>query len=354
MSWEERVNTLKRNNGVGSKHTVYRWLWRFNGKKYRTGWNATKKQCLNEYDLIHVELVNKGTYTRDKHKKNLSLTLKEALLKYQAEELPNKKPSTAKDQFGRINQIIKQYPKLTAKPFSNIHKDDIKAFIKDRVETYNNSASTINNLLAIISHCYTYASQNWEGFSYVENPCLGVKKPSTRKNKRDGLNSANNRRTRRLKEGEEELLFNELIPKYNNYYYKFVVMFAIDTAARLSEITHMQWSNVNMSKKKILLTHTKNDDQRFVPLSNRCIKALQEISKKNGKDGYIFKTTENAISLAWQDSVKPTIPDLNFHDLRHEAISRLAKKYTNLLELASITGHKTLAMLQRYYHPDEF
>jgi len=353
MSWEERINMVKRNQGTGtSKHTVYRWVWRFNGKKYRTGWNTTKKQCLNEYDLIHVELVEKGTYTRASHKKNLSLTLKDALLKYQQEEIPNKKASTAADQHSRVNQIIKQYPDFTAKPFSNVNKDDIKWFIKDRVETHNNAASTVNNLIAIISHCYTYAAQNWEGFSYVVNPCLGVKKPSTKKNKRDGLNSANNRRTRRLKKGEEKTLLKKLIPNYDNYYYKFVVIFAIDTAARLSEITHMEWDNVNLKKRKILLTHTKNDEERFVPLSDRCVKALKKISKKDGKKGYIFKTTANAIGLAWQDSVKPTIPDLNFHDLRHEAISRLAKKYTNLLELASITGHKTLSMVQRYYHPD--
>jgi len=44
-------------------------------------------------------------------------------------------------------------------------------------------------------------------------------------------------------------------------------------------------------------------------------------------------------------------PDLNFHDLRHEAASRLAEKLTNILELSSVTGHRDLRMLKRYYHP---
>jgi integrase len=43
--------------------------------------------------------------------------------------------------------------------------------------------------------------------------------------------------------------------------------------------------------------------------------------------------------------------DLNFHDLRHEATSRLAKKF-GLHELMKITGHSDAKMLMRYYHPD--
>lgn len=44
--------------------------------------------------------------------------------------------------------------------------------------------------------------------------------------------------------------------------------------------------------------------------------------------------------------------DLHFHDLRHTATTRLAKKLPNLIELAAVTGHKDVRMLARYYHPD--
>jgi len=42
--------------------------------------------------------------------------------------------------------------------------------------------------------------------------------------------------------------------------------------------------------------------------------------------------------------------DFHFHDLRHEATSRLFEKGLNPMEVASITGHKTLQMLKRYTH----
>jgi integrase len=43
--------------------------------------------------------------------------------------------------------------------------------------------------------------------------------------------------------------------------------------------------------------------------------------------------------------------DFHFHDLRHTAITAMAQKLPNLIELSAVTGHKSLAMLKRYYHP---
>ena len=42
--------------------------------------------------------------------------------------------------------------------------------------------------------------------------------------------------------------------------------------------------------------------------------------------------------------------DLTFHDLRHEATSRLFEKGFDTMEVRTITGHKTLQMLARYTH----
>jgi integrase len=56
-----------------------------------------------------------------------------------------------------------------------------------------------------------------------------------------------------------------------------------------------------------------------------------------------------------KSGVKPNpdfLNDLRFHDLRHEATSRLFEKGLNPIEAASITGHKDLRMLKRYTHLD--
>jgi len=50
-------------------------------------------------------------------------------------------------------------------------------------------------------------------------------------------------------------------------------------------------------------------------------------------------------------SQRAKIQDFTWHDLRHEAMSRLSEKSDfSILELASISGHKTLQMLKKYTH----
>jgi integrase len=49
---------------------------------------------------------------------------------------------------------------------------------------------------------------------------------------------------------------------------------------------------------------------------------------------------------------KAEITDFHFHDLRHMAITRMAEKLPNLIELSAVSGHKSLTMLKRYYHPN--
>ena len=50
-------------------------------------------------------------------------------------------------------------------------------------------------------------------------------------------------------------------------------------------------------------------------------------------------------------SGRADIDDLRFHDLRHEAISRMVERGLSVMEVASISGHKSVTMLARYSHP---
>jgi integrase len=68
-------------------------------------------------------------------------------------------------------------------------------------------------------------------------------------------------------------------------------------------------------------------------------------------DGLVIPTTQNAIICVWKRTLKRLgIDGLRWHDLRHEAASRLFEKKLNPIEVASVTGHKTLTMLRRYTH----
>ena len=61
--------------------------------------------------------------------------------------------------------------------------------------------------------------------------------------------------------------------------------------------------------------------------------------------------TGNAVRLAWERlRMRAECHDLRFHDLRHEAVSRLFERGLNLAEVSAISGHRELRMLQRYTH----
>ncbi len=94
---------------------------------------------------------------------------------------------------------------------------------------------------------------------------------------------------------------------------------------------------------------TKNGEPRTVPLSSRAVAVLEALPRS--VDGRVFPTTAAALKKAWERAVaRAGIEDLHFHDLRHEATSRLAERVPNVIELAAITEHKDLRMLKRYYH----
>lgn len=53
----------------------------------------------------------------------------------------------------------------------------------------------------------------------------------------------------------------------------------------------------------------------------------------------------------WERAIRDAgIEDFHFHDLRHEATSRMARKLP-MHDLMKAVGHKTAVMLERYYHP---
>ena len=91
-------------------------------------------------------------------------------------------------------------------------------------------------------------------------------------------------------------------------------------------------------------------DLRTMPLSSRAVEVLENLPRS--LNGRVFPVTANALKLAWMRSVKRAgLNDLRFHDLRHEATSRLAERLPNVIELVAVTGHKDLRMLKRYDHP---
>jgi integrase len=126
---------------------------------------------------------------------------------------------------------------------------------------------------------------------------------------------------------------------------------AIETAMRLGELLALEWKHVDLERRVAFLPHTKNGHSRSVPLSPIAVELLA--SWPRSLTGRVFPqwSRPDSVETVWRRAVQRAgLEDLHFHDLRHEATSRLFERGLNVMEVAAITGHKTLQMLRRYTH----
>ena len=199
--------------------------------------------------------------------------------------------------------------------------------------------STVVRELAYFSSIINHARKEW-GLN-TPNPVLGVRKPAQPQG-----------RNRVLTYEEERILLEACIPKANrNIYTKPFVILAIETAMRRGEILSLRWEDINYQTRTAYLSLTKNGESRKVPLSTRAMETLQSLPRSI--DGRVLPINFAALETNFKRARdRAGLSDLRIHDLRHTAATRLSEKLPNLLELSAVTGHKSLAMLKRYYHPN--
>jgi integrase len=194
--------------------------------------------------------------------------------------------------------------------------------------------ASVKNLLGLINRIMKYAQIELGVFFPQGLPVEQMRKPIIR-----------NQRNRRLNSHELTKLINHAPDDL-----KPVIQFAIETAARRGEIAKLTWSDICLTDRYAQLRDTKNGEDRKVPLTNKALELLQSLPEPH--DGRVFGYTHpDSITTAFARACEQAgITNLRFHDLRHEATSRLFEAGLNVIEAASVTGHKELRMLQRYTH----
>lgn len=272
--------------------------------------------------MIENEM-DRGIFTSRKEAEKT--TLAEALKRYGNEITPDKKG--AKQERSRIN--ILQQSDLAPRYLASIRGTDVAKYRDKRLKT--RSPITVNNELILLSHLFTVARKEW-GMEGLTNPVSNIRKPKQPMG-----------RDRRLLPGEEELLLSACPAQMQP-----LIILALETAMRQGELTSVRWENVSLARRIIRILDTKNGEARTIPLSTRAVLALKNVPQTLNSP-LVFPIKNPSRKFA-DTCKKAEIENLRFHDLRHEATSRLFEKGFNPMEVASITGHKTLQMLKRYTH----
>ena len=129
---------------------------------------------------------------------------------------------------------------------------------------------------------------------------------------------------------------------------KQVFQFALETAMRRGEIMNMHFEDIMFDKSLLRIPETKTSTPRVIPLSK---KALEILGERQENCNQPFPLNPDYVSQAFRKACKQLeIEDLHFHDLRHEAISRLFEKGLSVAQVATISGHQDYRMLARYTH----
>jgi integrase len=285
---------------------------------------------------------------------------KEILAKKKAEavegryELPSKKPSPLFEavadeylRYYRVNRAPKSVRRhemayRAIRPlFEGKRLSDITPFLLERYKRARKEAGlspvTINRELAFLKNLFTMAIA-WGKAS--ENPVKAVK-----------TFREDNGRIRFLTEEEESRLLPLCGP-----YLKPLVITALHTGFRKSELLSLRWENVDFRHRLIRVEagYAKNREVRSVPMNELLTQTLQDstLNESTGpvfrnRQGQPYRDPDNAFATAVR---RAGITDFTFHDLRHTFASRLVMAGVDLATVKELMGHKHIAMTLRYAH----
>jgi integrase len=259
-------------------------------------------------------------------------TVGEALDRYAREVSAAKKG--AKQEAWRIAWLKRQ--PIARRTLANTRGADV-AELRNAMTSQGLAANTTRLALALLSHLWTTARTEWR-MEGLANPVQSIRKPSTTGTARD----------RRLAHGEQALLVNAA--QDGPRWLAPAIALAIETAARRGELARLTWADVDLEGAQARLRDTKNGRSRTIPLTPAAQRALEALPRS--ERGRILPIAPDQLTKQFQAACRRAgLEGLRFHDLRHEATSRLFEAGLSIVEVAAVTGHETLQMLKRYTHP---
>lgn len=290
-------------------------------------------------------------------------TLREALERYRRDIVPEKRHPYQENR--RIDRWLDH--DLSYRTLASLRGTDFAKYRDDR-RSAGRAENTIRLELQIVSHLFEIARKEW-GMEGLLNPMNNIRKPS-----------GSNARDRRLRPGEFDTL-HVLLSSSGNRWAASAFELAIETSLRQSALFSIRWEWLDLPNRLIKFPpDARGADNKSVPavlpLSRRAVAVLRYMAAiSEGLEerlarslygpvnvnpsvlgGRIFGTTINAVLCAWKKAIKsasssdPEVKTLRWHDLRHEAASRFFEKGLHPMEVASITGHRSMQMLKRYTH----
>jgi len=235
-------------------------------------------------------------------------------------------------------------------PFMRLRLDRVKpSDIRDwrDARVLEVAPATVHREMNTMSSVFTHAIKEWSA-PLAENPCHLVTR----------FKNADKARDKRWSDADIQTFLTackwkeDVRPVTGRDYVGWALLLAIETAMRIGEICRPTVSDFYPDEKYIHLNKTKNGDKRNVPLSSKALRHITFLCEGKKPEDKIIPINSDTMGQYYRDVRNACgLGDLVIHDARHEAATRMSTKLSNVLELAAVTGHRSLKSLKRYYNP---
>lgn len=277
--------------------------------------------------VIESEMIRSVYVDRSKAERT---TLQDAIEDYIREESPRHKGGDA--EILRLKRFVRDEPKLVAHGLAKLKTRHFEQYRDARLTVV--APGTVKRELGLLHAVIEHVRKDC---GLLENPISDVDRPTV-KDARDVRLDSDSDEAGRLIEACEQARNPWLVP---------AVLLALETAMRRGELLALTWENVDLARKTAFLPDTKTGKARAVPLSSLAVAVLDGMEK--APNGRVIGTTIEGLKQSFERArSRARMDHFNFHDLRHEATSRLFERGWNIIEVATVTGHEDLQMLKRY------
>lgn len=264
-------------------------------------------------------------------------TLREAITKYNLIIAP--KLTTSIAQVRGLKKFMRESPEIANLFLDELNSEIFADWREWRLDFVAGGtvARDMNRLSSVFTYCI------YELKWMTTSPLKGVLRPEEAPD-----------RDRRISQDEIDIILAALDcdpttqPSSKRAEIGIMFLLAIETGMRTGEMCNLTWRNTHLKDRYVHLPKTKNGEKRNVALSNY---ANHLIELMIGIDKHTVFTVARATKSKyfWDICREHNIEDLRFHDSRHEAITRLARKL-DVLDLARMIGHRDLKSLMIYYN----
>ena len=319
------------------------WLVEFvvENRRYRRSSGTTIKRTAEALERKWRQEVHEGRFLGREPK---PMTLGEAADRYYETVIatrPTRKKSKEAEAYAlaRVKQDLGEDTLLSAL------ETPVLAEWRDRLLKEKKAPATVNRYLAILRAILNRAYSDWGALSEV---------PQVR------LLPFRNQRDRVVTEEEEIRILRHSAP-----HLRPLVIFLLDTGARLSEALDVTWADVGLPESgrgRVRLMRTKSGRLRHIPLTRRLSDLLSSLKPEESKPRepvFLYKAPGAVEAVpfrnptrAWKSALMRAAVDctLRLHDLRHTFASRLVSRGVPLYDVSKLLGHQSISMTQRYAH----